>query len=93
VNAWILEKELKPMVAPALVGDARRLADAVSPALKKGSPVDSLIFTPELKFIAIQSANDAMAGRFRKGGDGLPGYVRDYQQFLKDGLAKTSKVQ
>jgi len=83
VNVWILEKDVRSIQAKAAAGDSHRLAAAVIPVLKKGSPVDSLIFTPDLKFIAIQSANDVVA-------DSVAMRIRSYQKFLDDALAKIS---
>jgi len=86
VNVWILEKEVRSIQARLAAGDSRRLADAVIPVLKKGSPVDSLVFTAELKFLAIQPANDVNAANA-----GMR--IRRYQEFLEDALAKISSAQ
>jgi hypothetical protein len=85
VNVWILEKDIRTIQATMAAGDSRHLADAVIPVLKKGSPVDSLIFTTELKFIAIQSANDVVA-------DTVAMRVRSYQKFLDDALVMISSA-
>ena len=80
VNTWVLNRRLEALRNQSSDPNTRLLAKAVVGARVKGSPVDSLVFSPQLDLIARQPANDLLSN-FREA-------ARRYQSFLTSALEK-----
>jgi hypothetical protein len=60
VNTWVLNRKLGVLKDQGPDPVTRRLAKAVLDARQKGSPVDSLLFSPSLHLLRRQAANDLL---------------------------------
>jgi hypothetical protein len=83
VNTWVLNRRLEALKNQASDPNTRLLAKAVFSARVKGSPVDSLVFSPQLELIARQPANDLLLS-YREARS-------RYQSFLTSGLEKLKR--
>ena len=83
VNTWVLNRRLEALKSQSLDPNTRVVAKAVFSARVRGSPVDSLVFSPQLDLIARQPANDLLSN-YRE-------TPRRYQSFLTSGLEKLKR--
>lgn len=85
INTWVLKPTLPGLRDKATAADTRRLASAVLDARQKHSPVDCVVLSPDLAFVAVKPLHDLLFGR--KEGD-LPSR---YRAFLTEALEKAKK--
>jgi hypothetical protein len=84
VNAWVLRKDLPRLRDAAKDAEQRRLATAIIDARLAGSPVDCMVFSPELEMVACEPVHDLL-GRDR------PGALDRYRRFLQDALGSSQR--
>lgn len=81
VNTWVLKGSPKALLNQA-TADGRRLAAAVHEARQKGSPVDCIVYSPELERLACQPVHDLLSGE---------DWSKRYLTFLNDALVMPKK--
>jgi hypothetical protein len=85
INTWVLKPTLPSLRDTAAAADKRELAKAVLDARQKGSPVDCVVLSPDLKLISVRPFHDLLDDR--NAGD-LPAR---YRRFLTEALEKAKK--
>jgi hypothetical protein len=83
VNTWVLKQELPALQKTAKTSGAARLAAAVFDTRQPKSPVDCVVFSPDLAVLGCQPANDFI----RAGGN----FGDRYRTFLTEALDKPTK--
>lgn len=78
VNTWALRKDLPRFRDAARDAGQRRLTTAIIDARIAKSPVDCMVFSPELQMLACEAVHDLLRR------DGSP---QRYAKFLQDALA------
>ena len=82
VNTWVLKQQLPAFQKPDKPAETRRLAAAVFEARQPKSPVDCLVFSPDLALHGCQPANDFMGAGGNLG--------KRYRTFLTEALEKAT---
>lgn len=83
VNTWVLNKRL-PSLKDADDADTQALAVAVLSGRQPHSPVDSMVFTSNLRLISVQAANDIL-------GQPRDALLKTYEDFLNEAFGKVGK--
>lgn len=81
INTWVLNSQLATLRDKAASADARTLAATVLAARQPRSPVDSMVFTPELRLVSVKDADQFLGQRREKS-------IDLYEDFVKVALAK-----
>jgi hypothetical protein len=81
INTWVLNSQLATLRAKAEHPDARALAAALLAARQPHSPVDSMVFTPELRLVSVKDADHFLGQRRERS-------IDLYEDFVKVALEK-----
>jgi hypothetical protein len=84
INTWVLNKRLKSLRDNADDADSQALATAVLAGRQPHSPVDSMVFSPKLRLISVQAANDIL-------GQPRAAILKTYEGFLTEAFEKLRK--
>ena len=79
INTWALNNTLSTLQNRSDSDDTKALAQAVLEARVPKSSVDSMVFTPSLKLVSVQAANDILGAK-------RPVVVDRYADFLTNAL-------
>ena len=84
ITTWVLKPTLPALRDKGVTADVRQLASAVLDARQKGSPVDCVVLTRDLKLVAVRSFHDFFVFDEKD----LPAR---YRSFLTEALEKAKK--
>jgi hypothetical protein len=86
INTWVLNSQLAMLRDNAEHADARALAAAVLAARQRHSPVDSMVFTPQLRLVSVKDADHFLGQRREKS-------IVLYEDFVNVALEKIAVVK